>query len=243
MRRRGLTLLELLTALAIAGIVAISLSAMFSVAALQDVRGNAADQALQQRRGFEEAIRSRLLQAYVSEDAADDNTYFIGRATDSNGSLGEASQSDSIVFTIAGGRTPGRAFSNTEEDFSERNRQLGPVGGVTEVSLSMNAVGDAADHTGIFLREQTPSDQDYDQGGYERALNEDVEAIGFEFFDGTTWTGTWDTTTGERRLPAAVRVSYQLRDDENTYLFVVKLPCSDVNNQNPLNSATAGGQP
>jgi len=69
-------------------------------------------------------------------------------------------------------------------------------------------------------------------------LSPDVQSIGFEFYDGTQWVGSWDTTAaGQRRLPAAIRVSYKLTADPNTtHVFVVRLPLSDVTPNNPVSN-------
>ncbi|HVK06205.1 MAG TPA: hypothetical protein VM490_22230 [Armatimonadaceae bacterium] len=60
--------------------------------------------------------------------------------------------------------------------------------------------------------------------------------MGFQFFSGTEWVTTWDTVAGgERRLPAAVRVSYMLKEDaEGTVRSIlVPIPTSDVTATNP----------
>jgi len=57
--------------------------------------------------------------------------------------------------------------TNTTDDFETQQTLYGPVGGVSEISLSTTAVGDAGSHTGLFERRQTPSDGDPTQGGTE----------------------------------------------------------------------------
>ena len=79
----------------------------------------------------------------------------------------------------------------------------------------------------------------------ESVLESSVTSIGFEFYDGTEWTAAWDTTEtgGTRRLPAAVKVSYTLATDTQnlTHSFVVPLPTSDVDTNNPASATSTGG--
>ena len=121
---------------------------------------------------------------------------------------------------------------------------MGPQGGVAEVSLGMIAVGEEAPSTmGLFERLQLPADGDAAQGGTELVLEPAVTQLGFEFYDGIEWTTDWDTQNSTRRLPAAVRVSYTLATDADGHLhtFVVPLPASDVDADNPANATSTGG--
>ena len=63
--------------------------------------------------------------------------------------------------------------------------------------------------------------------------------MGFQFWDGTEWDSEWDTTTGTRRLPQAVQVSYRLTSDLNDtpHVFVVIVLSSDCNADDPVSSA------
>lgn len=42
-----------------------------------------------------------------------------------------------------------------------------------------------------------------------------VETVEFEFYDGTLWRDYWDSSTEETPLPAAIRVAIQLTDDSD----------------------------
>ncbi|HMS55162.1 MAG TPA: type II secretion system protein GspJ [Fimbriimonadaceae bacterium] len=241
--RRGITLIELLVSLAISAMMIVALSMAFSAAVRYDrtsVSVGEREAAIVQ---FENALRSRLELAYVSEDSEETNSYFIGRSQGNEGGLGEDVQATEIVFTMAGKKVSAAAVANEELDFELRNESLGTVGGITEVSISQNPVGDPGDMSGLFLREQTPSDEDPDQGGFESLLAAEVTGIGFEFFDGTDWAPTWDTTTSDRRLPAAVRVTYSLSDEESSRILVVRLANSDVTPQNPFTAVQGGTTP
>lgn len=224
--KRGFTLIELMTALALSGIITIALSLAFSVATRAYRETPIPRQNFEAERGPEVQIRKLLETAFVSSDAADQSSYFIGQTADSGSNVGDSQGADQLTFTRIGGRIAGNAFNSAEENFDERNRTLGPIGGVTEVRISLTPFGDAGDRTGLFLRTQTPSDSDPEQGGFEELLSPEIAGISFEFFDGTDWQTSWDTRAGQRTLPTAVRVSYTLRDQEDedsTKTFIVRL--------------------
>jgi hypothetical protein len=147
---------------------------------------------------------------------------------------------DQITFTSANSSVPA-SLVNSNVDFETLNEQYGPQGGVTEVSLSMTAVGDAGQNKGLFIREQRPADGDPTQGGTERVLNSDITSIQFQFFDGTNWIDTWDTRQGQgqRRIPAAIKVTYQLDGDETDHTMIIQCPLSDVTSLNPVQTETA----
>jgi prepilin-type N-terminal cleavage/methylation domain-containing protein len=239
--RRGVTLLELLIVLTLVVILLAAVGYGF-IAGLDMQRMSAQRQADQESLQAMEQRITRLLQgAKLSDDEGDRTTYFVGETVEvgATGDLG----CDRITFTTTAPGVSQAAISSTE-DFETQHERFGPQGGMTEVSLSMVATGDAGNRAGLFERTQRPSDGDPTQGGTETLLSERVAQIGFQFWDGTQWVNTWDTEMGERRLPAAVRVSYVFRGEERASepnapaggirVFVVPLLCSDVDSLNPL---------
>lgn len=218
MKRRGVTLVEILIASVITVMIVGSISSAFAmVVRHQLVYGKARSQ-FESSIYFEDQVRSLLAQCYYSAENPT-TTYFNGDSTQ-----GDSSVSDRLTFTVAGNRVPGDAKASTSEDFAERNESIGPVGGVTEVSLSTTPVGDAGARQGLFLRKQTPADGDPTQGGYESLLEADIATVTFEFYDSTTWIAVWDSATNAG-LPSAVRVTYTLTSDpEVERTFVVKIP-------------------
>jgi hypothetical protein len=173
-----------------------------------------------------------LLQgAKLGQDIDDTTTYFIGTSEGGDTELG----SDRLTFTTVAPPVP-LAAQGSDADFETQHQEYGPVGGMAEVSWGTVSVGDAGDRTGLFERLQRPADGDPEQGGLESLLGANIDRIGFEFYDGTSWAAQWDTLTGgERRLPAAVRVNYVQANDptETVHRFVVPIPTSDVDVQNP----------
>jgi hypothetical protein len=189
------------------------------------------------QRTFESRLTELLRHAYLSPDAAANDSFFIGN--DGPGEVsGGSTNATTLTFTTLGSRPPG-AFLESEEDFETNNERFGPQGGIGEISLSMTATGTAGTQTGLFIREQRPADGDVTQGGNESVLSAEVEEIQFEFFDGLEWQPQWDTQTQTtKRLPAAVRVTYRLAENEQSNTLIVRIPASDVTPENPV---TVGG--
>ncbi len=62
----------------------------------------------------------------------------------------------------------------------------------------------------------------------------------FSFFDGIDWIAEWDTFTGQRRLPAALQITYRLESEEYPRSMTIKLPHSDITPEDPLVIEVAG---
>jgi prepilin-type N-terminal cleavage/methylation domain-containing protein len=222
MRRRGITLIELMTAMVLSGIVLVSLVSVFATSVQQQLTDGQAREAYETEASFEERVRKYLSHAYLNPDPANQTTFFHGRVLNGASALG-SDAADELVFTTIGTGVTGAAANSTETDFAARNQQFGPVGGTNEVSISMTPVGQGGDNQGVFLREQNPSDTDSEQGGYESIMDPDIETVSFEFYDGTDWLGEWDSDSN-RSLPRAVRINYTRSGDSDTvHTFVVRL--------------------
>jgi hypothetical protein len=192
---------------------------------------------------FEEGLAQLIRAAYVSDNAQDSTTYFIAGSSSGGTGVGNAPMADTLILTVLG-TPPIASFMNSQDDFETRNEVFGPQGGAAEIQISTAPVGEAGERFGLFVREQRPSDGDSFQGGYESVYDSRVSSIGFEFWNGESWQGDWDTVNqGERRLPAAVRVTYTFEGEEDApRSFVVRIRLSDVTPENPL-GVGAGGTP
>lgn len=238
--RRGVTLLELLTALIIAGFLVVGLTSSFYAAVQYEIRAPQARNRNVDRYAFEDRVRSWLAAAYLSSDPNDQNSYFIGltgEGLDNGGSQG----APGLTWTAIGERPSGAAMASVETDFEARNESFGAVGGLSEISISDTPVGESApaDLSATFVREQKPADSDPDQGGYEKVLSDRATQITFEFYDGQEWLTEWDTRNGNRALPYAVRVRYVWDDDlEVPFQFVVSLNGDQINGANADSGAT-----
>ncbi|MEI8281679.1 MAG: hypothetical protein WCG75_04675, partial [Armatimonadota bacterium] len=59
--------------------------------------------------------------------------------------------------------------------------------------------------------------------------------ISYEFYNGTDWDVSWDTTSmATPRLPAAVRITYRRKNDSADHIFLVRLIHSDATSDNPV---------
>lgn len=240
----GVTLIEMVVVVALMGVMAMAVAGAF-VAGIDTERAIARRAEQQGQVGATEQRLTRLLMgAKLSDIAEDRTTYFQGIYSEggSGGDLG----CDRLTFTSIAPGVP-LAARDSEDDFDMQHEARGPQGGLAEVSLGLTPVGDpGAERTGLFERLQRPSDGDPTQGGTETLLDEQVEQIGFRFFNGTEWVDTWDTEAAEgRRLPAAVQVSYLLRGDTSgaARSYIVPVPSSDVTTTDPVLSNPGGGAP
>lgn len=227
MRRAGLTLVELLVALAITAALVASLSTAHAAAVRYQQDSAARSAALAGPAQFEAQVRALLSRAYLSADDADATTYFLTSA-----SGGELAQVDTLTFTALPAPPP-PAYLQAEGALDELNRRFGPQGGLVEVALGPVVVGDGREG-GFLLRTQRPPDGDTTQGGRQRTLAAQAELAGFEFWDGTAWQAEWDTQTGPRRLPSAVIVRYRWAGEAEERAIVVRLLNSDVTPQDPV---------
>lgn len=233
-RDRGVSMLELLVVAAMGAIVVAGVSRAFSAGVDFQTKVVPLREDQLDRQRFEDGIARLIRSAYITEDEQDATTYFVASNSTGGVTLTESASADTLIFTILG-TPPPASFLNSTEDFETRNQIFGPQGGAAEIQLGTTPVGDTVEHSGLFLREQRPSDGEPLQGGYERVYEERVNSIFFEFWNGETWTGEWDTILqGERRLPAAVRVTYDFVGEEQSRSFVVRIPLSDVTAENPL---------
>ena len=268
-KNAGVTLLELMVVVTLMVILSAAVTRAF-IAGIDTERVYARREAARNGQSALETHLTQTIQgAFLSGQTADTTTYFVGQygntgpatttaasggasggaasTTASAGGSGSNTSSggvdlgcDRLTFTTTAPGIPLARQASTD-DFETQQKSFGPVGGTTEISLSTTAVGNAGDHAGLFERRQTPSDGDATQGGTESVLSNEVGNIGFQFWDGTQWVDTWDssTTPDTGRLPAAVLVSYTRTDDPSTvHTLTIAVPSSDVTALNPITTTT-----
>ncbi len=223
-----MTLIEVLLAVAMSGFIAMALSRAVEGMVRYEQQAPQSSKREQARIDFETRMREMISAAYLSADETSTTTYFI--ATSSQGS---SQYPDTLQFTVLSPGVSG-AYLGDSADLPDLNKRYGPQGGMEEVAISTTPVGDAGDRQGLFLREQRPPDGDPTQGGTESVLDPDVTSAYFEFYTGESWSTTWNTQTADRRLPAAVRVTYRLSDEDEDRVLIVRLLHSDVTADNPV---------
>ena len=248
-RMGGITLIELLLVLAMSTVLAAALTfALGSAIKLQEA--NEAQQANYSRtHAMEQELERTLEGARLNLSASNPATgstvttssaptsYFQGLSDGGSSEEG----SDRLTFTTTAPGVPVAAMDDTS-DFETQQETRGPIGGLSEISIGMTPVGDAGENTGLFERIQRPSDSDPTQGGFESDLDPDIASIGFEFWDGTQWQTSWDTTQmTPPRLPEAVQVTYTIRNEAGSpeHQFVIPIFASDVTPNNPVSSGTS----
>jgi len=229
--RAGLTLIEVLVAMGIGGIVVAASAVAFRAGVDHLYFSQRVLQTEQSKSDWTSGLRQSLSCALISSDANDTKSFFIASSDDASSDLG-ATQ---ITFTSSFANIPGGSLG-TELTFDDVHDTYGPLGGLAEFSYGTVATGDAGTATGLFERVQRPVDADPLQGGFESLVSAVVSEIGFQFWNGSEWLTEWDTRSGTRRLPAAVKVQYRLTDESTDQLhqFVVIIPNSDVTSANPV---------
>lgn len=234
MKRRGLTLIELLVALALTVGVAVSLAVVFRSSIDFAQRGTASVDTRQTDQDQNDELQRLIEGAYLTPDTTDTKAYFVAQQL--GGVTGGA---DTLTWTTVGRRMDGWATQpDPNATFEDLNSKLGAQGGLAEVSVSIQPVGAEAQGTGLFLRVQRPADGDITQGGTERLLIPDITTVAFEFWNGTNWVTQWDTRQGDRRLPSLVRITLGVQGNDQSRVLTIPVRSSDVTTQNP---STQGG--
>ncbi|MGO8672078.1 MAG: type II secretion system protein GspJ [Capsulimonadaceae bacterium] len=241
-RAAGFTLIELVIAMGMTAVLASALAFAMGSALNTQRRAEQRRAEVDRTQSMEQEITRMIEGAQLvpvagtvtaTTPATTTLTYFQGTNDGGQGT----ENVNRITFTTTAPGIPMQSQYSTD-DFETQNQNIGPVGGLAEVSVGMVAVGDGGGQSGLFERIQRPADGDPTQGGNEFVLDPDVTSIGFQFWDGTQWVDSWDTTTGGTstyHLPEAVQVTYTLKGDTgNTpHLFVVAIPSSDITSTNP----------
>jgi Tfp pilus assembly protein PilE len=236
-KKRGITLLEVMVVtVCMAIIIGASTSAVFT-AITHTSKVKATRTTYDRNALFEDRLRSILQNAYLSSVTTDTNSFFLG-GQDVVDVPNGGSTENQLVFTGLSQRIPSELLESAD-DFETINQSFGPEGGMAEYSLSLSPVGNAPVDQALFFRHQTPADGDPSQGGLESVLDPDIDTISYEFYNGTDWDVSWDTTSmNPPRLPAAVRITYRRANDASEHLFIVRLIHSDVTVDNPVTQVT-----
>ncbi len=207
--RRGMTLIEVMVAVTILGMVATVVFSGFS----QTMRNKRRIEEQADRTHVIRVAMERMVQelsmAYVSvhrplnPSLQQMNTAFIG---------GHRGRGDRIDFTSFSHR---RLYRNAHE--SDQN----------EISYFVTEHPDHPSRLVLARREQNRIDDDPQKGGIIQIMVEDVVSFEVEYLDATNglWTESWDTgeiTHQPNRIPSQVKLMLTVKDedaphDERTY--------------------------
>jgi len=196
--QRGLTLVEVLVALAVLAMIGVLLYGAFDSLShgkkAESVRGDRARQGRQAMLRMTREIQSAFLSMH--------NPSNVSLQTRVVAFVGQNSQPfDRLDFQAFAHR---RIEANSHESDQ------------AEVGYFAASDPDVDGKTDLVRREQTPPDMDAKKGGVVNVLCEDIEAFDVRYLDPQTqqWVETWDTTQAlgqQNRLPLAIRITLTLK--------------------------------
>jgi general secretion pathway protein J len=197
-RTRGMTMIEVMVALAILAMVSVLIHGVFeSLSRGKKGEEMRADRAHQAREAMQRIVRD-LSAAYLSVHSPSSQalvtrkTAFVGRSSFSF---------DRIDFTAF-------AHMRTERDSHESDQ--------AEVGYFAAKNPDVPDQMDLVRREQTPIDLDPLKGGIVNVVAEDIDQFDIRYLEPQTgqWVETWDSTqiSGQpNRLPLEVKITIVLK--------------------------------
>lgn len=203
MRRRstrGMTLVEVLVAITILGIVATVVFGGFS----QTMRNKA--------RLEEQADRSHIIRVAMERMVAELSSAYVSIHVNPNPAL------QTMNTCFIGGRS-GRAHRIDFTSFSHRRLYRDAhESDQNELSYFVTEHPEERDTLVLARREQNRVDEDPQSGGTTQILVEDVKDFELSYFDGVTgqWVDSWDTREVNRqpnRLPLQVKILLTVTDE------------------------------
>jgi Tfp pilus assembly protein PilE len=226
------TLLELLIVLVMTVFLTAALSFAFNQAIIVERHREQSRAELNVTDTTERTIAQLIKGARLAAGTEAKSTFFIGVQQTAGNGLG----CDRLTFTTTAPGVSPAAYISTD-DFETQQNDRGPQGGLAEVSLSTNPIGDSDGRRGLIERLQRPSDADPTQGGMETVLDPTISAIGFRFWDGSRWSDSWDTYSNSNMMPSAVQVSYLLSTDPDRKVRMFYVPILAVGNPSAQQAA------
>jgi len=197
-RARGLTLVEVLVALAVLAMIAVLLYGAFDSLAhgkkAESIRGDRARQGRAAILRMTREIQSAFLSMH--------NPANVALQTRVVAFIGQNSQPfDRLDFQAFAHR---RITANSHESDQ------------AEVGYFASPDPNVEDKIDLVRREQTPADMDAKKGGIVNVLCEDIDSFDVRYLDPQTsvWLETWDTTQAlgqQGRLPIEIRITLTLR--------------------------------
>lgn len=189
-RHRGFTIAEVLIAILITGIVAGVVYSSY----IGGIRIILSAQRDMDRTSMGRIVLDRLATDFSGAFLRAGKEWLVFVGVDTGG--GEAGGSDTVTFISANHR-------RSERDAHEST--------LSEVSWSLDP--GAKGELFITRREDPTLDEDPFSGGETRVVGEGISGLDFEYFDGESWTSSWDSRE-EDLLPLAVRATLVLRTEE-----------------------------
>jgi type II secretion system protein J len=227
-RRGGFTLLELVVALGMIAVLAVSLYASVHIAF---AARNSAEAAIDPPRSA--ALALDILQQDLQNALPPGGNFPQGmtfEATQAQDDRGH--EADDVIF-FSTAEAPKHIDSNGDVKQIELT-VLDPANSTQQGHVLARRV------TGNLLAQVTPTPDD-------EVLCRNVSSLTFQYYTGSEWMPTWDSTQEDNTLPAAVQITLVLErpisgsTQTRTYSYtrVVPLPCSTAAQDSNVNSGVS----
>ncbi len=212
MRRRGFTLLEVLLALGSAAAIAVAITAAFQTGWRADRQASDLGETMQVARVALESL-ARDLSALTPEPSSL-NPGLVGQDADNNGMPADAiwlvstSNVPALRATADAGVSssgPGSALSGSRTT-SALTRP--PEGDLAQLEYYVGTDA-ATDPLGLVRKVRTlptASSTDDDATYEKQAIAAEVKGLNFRYYDGASWTDTWDSAASGT-FPVAIEVT------------------------------------
>jgi len=222
-KSRGFTLLEVILALIVLSTIALavfgSLRVVFTArdsatAALRESREMSATATLI-RTDLEAAVApgNEMFSQFIGGDEAVASAVGGGTAMTISASFGGGGEADSLLFQSSSGAADIRFDHTTVETLGELtiggDSELDPqpvAADVHEIEYTRAADATNPDQTNLVRRVRKNLLAETAEEPVEQVILRNVASFDLRFFDGTTWTESWDSTTLDNAMPLAVEM-------------------------------------
>ena len=196
---RGFTLLELLVAVAILGMIMAMIWAAFYRTAESKEYVEKGNEVYESAHIAVERMAREISMAFIAPGTVDEGnfTQFIGSDKQM-----DTYPADELTFTSLSHQR--YALNVRESDQNEINYYL--------------LQDPETQQKNLMYREKTYIDKDHTSGGVAYELCPDVLALDFQYWDGEEWKAEWDSTTmqeNQAKLPRAVQITLVLKGPDN----------------------------
>jgi general secretion pathway protein J len=215
-RARGFTIIEIMTAMMIFGMIVAAIFATWSAVAHGAVAGNKAAATAQ---------RSRIALRTI-EDALGSTRSYLADV-------------DYYTFDADNGSEPYLSFVTKLSPSFPRSGRFGEFD-VRRVTFSLENGGDYTSKKLVLRQTPVLMDMDEDEQNYPVVLANGVKKFEMEFWD--KQKGDWlDEWTQTNQLPLMVKFTLQLSDEPNQITRIVALPSVAVQSMWQIPGSTLGG--
>jgi type II secretion system protein J len=212
----GFTLIELVVALAMVAIIAGSLATSLWTAYHATQRTEAAVTPSRQASIMMDYLAGDLQNALQTSTATTTTTTLIGNFEGTQAQDDRGHEADDVIF-----------FATTESP-----QHVDANGEVKQIELTVEHITGSNDYalvrrvTRNLLAQIQPAPD-------EEIICRNVSSFTLQYFDGSNWDTTWDSTQEDKTIPAAVQVKVELQDPAAagktppvSYERIIPLSCS-----------------